>query len=354
MSLVHEVDDSDAAFAGVLPVQSAGILIQWGDRLFYPANCHIQSQTPRLHPPGGRAAEIRSRIEATVRRAPQVRVRVTGGGRGMAAIEAHLRYISREGRLDIEDDRGAVERGKEALHEIERQWRVGGAQIDAVSPRREAFNVMLSMPRGTDPLTVQWAAREFARVEFADHRYVMVLHDHQAHPQVHLSVKAASKQGKRFIPCKADLQRWRETFAERLRERGIDAQASPQITRGRNRRTERLWQRNALENGRIDREAEGAPTTVKLTPSRRDVAKAWCEIAKALAASDSVEDRRLARRVVDYARHLPGVRYTAPQQQTPRELPGVERGRAQTREPTRNSVARTAPQRTQPEPDIER
>ena len=331
-----------------------GVLIQWGDRLFYPAHRQIKSHTPRLHPPGTRAAEIRSRIEATVRRAPQVMVKVTGGGRGMVAIAAHLRYISKGGRLDIEDDRGAVERGKEALHEIERQWRVGGAQIDAVSPRREAFNVMLSMPRGTDPLTVQWAAREFARVEFADHRYVMVLHDHQAHPHVHLSVKAASKQGKRLNPRKADLQRWRESFAERLRERGIDAQASPQITRGGNRRTERLWQRKARENGRIDRDPEGARTTVKLTPSRRDVAKAWCEIAKALAASDSVEDRGLARRVVDYARHLPGVRYTPPQQQAQREFAGMERGRAQTRDPFRNSAARTPPQRTQPEPDIER
>ena len=73
---------------------------------------------------------------------------------------------------------------------------------------------MLSMPRGTDPLTVQWAAREFARVEFADHRYVMVLHDHQANPHVHLSVRAESKHGKRLNPRKADLQRWRETFAE--------------------------------------------------------------------------------------------------------------------------------------------
>ena len=331
-----------------------GVLIQWGDRLFYPANRQIKSHTPRLHLPGARAAEIRSRIEATVRRAPQVMVKVTGGGRGMTAIAAHLRYISKGGRLDIEDDRGAVERGKEALHEIERQWRVGGAQIDAVSPRREAFNVILSMPRGTDPLTVQWAAREFARVEFADHRYLMVLHDHQAHPHVHLSVKAASKQGKRLNPRKADLQRWRETFAERLRERGIDAQASPQITRGGNRRTERLWQRKARENGRIDREPEGARTTVKLTPLRRDVAKAWCEIAKALAVSDSAEDRRLARRVVDYARDLPGVRYTPPQQQARREFAGMERGRAQTRDPIRDSAARTAPQRVQPEPDLER
>jgi hypothetical protein len=331
-----------------------GILIHWGDRLFYPSNRLIKSRTPRLELPGGRAAEIRSRIEATVRRAPQVMVKVTGGGRGMAAIGAHFRYISKNGRLDIEDDRGSVERGKEALHELERQWRVGGAQIDAVSPRREAFNVMLSMPRGTDPLTVQWAAREFARVEFADHRYVIVLHDHQANPHVHLSVRAASKQGKRLNPRKADLQRWRETFAERLRERGIDAEASPQITRGGSWRSERLWQRKAKEGGRLNREPDGTTATLKLTPSRHDVAKAWSEIAKALAASDSVEDRRLARRVVDYARHLPGVRYIPPQQQAQRELAGMERGRADTRNPMHNSVARTLPQRSQPEPDLER
>jgi hypothetical protein len=59
-----------------------GVLIQWGDRLFYPTNRQTKSHTPRLPPTGARAAEIRSRIEATVRRAPQVMVKVTGGGRG--------------------------------------------------------------------------------------------------------------------------------------------------------------------------------------------------------------------------------------------------------------------------------
>ena len=49
------------------------------------------------------------------RRAPQVMVKVTGGGRGMGAIAAHFRYISKNGRLDIEDDRGAVEQGKDAV-----------------------------------------------------------------------------------------------------------------------------------------------------------------------------------------------------------------------------------------------
>ena len=90
---------------------------------------------------------------------------------------------------------------------------------------------MLSMPRGTDPLML-FAAREFAKIEFADHRYVMVLHDHQANPHVHLSVKAESKHGQRLNPRKADLHRWRETFAERLRERGIDAEATRQVAGG--------------------------------------------------------------------------------------------------------------------------
>src|SRR6185369_17609858 len=94
-----------------------------------------------------RAAAIRERIEATVvRRAPQVMVKVTGGGRGMKAIAAHFRYISKNGRLDIEDERGEIDRGKEAVRELVEDWRLGGSRIDEVSGRRDAFNIMLSMP----------------------------------------------------------------------------------------------------------------------------------------------------------------------------------------------------------------
>ena len=127
-----------------------GVLILWGERLFYPRNRIVRSHTPRLGSMQDRAAAVRARIEATVRRAPQVMVKVTGGGRGMAAIAAHFRYITKNGRLDIEDDRGVVERGKDAVREIERQWQYGGAKIGQEGHRREAFNIMLSMPRGTD------------------------------------------------------------------------------------------------------------------------------------------------------------------------------------------------------------
>jgi hypothetical protein len=74
-----------------------GLLIQWGDRLFYPGN-RIVKVVPQPKPGGSgsreRAAAIRERIAATVLpRAPQVMVKVTGGGCGMQAITAHFRYI---------------------------------------------------------------------------------------------------------------------------------------------------------------------------------------------------------------------------------------------------------------------
>jgi len=230
-------------------------LVEWGERLFYPANRIVRpSKTPRLTALsfGPRAAAVRARLEATVlRRAPQVMVRVTGGGRGMGAIAAHFRYIAKAGRLLLEDDRGVVREGKDALRALTDQWRYGGAEIGETSPRREAFNVILSMPRGTDPLIVQRAAREFAKAEFADHRYVMVLHDHQANPHVHLSVRAESKNGRRLNPRKADLQRWREMFAERLRGWGIDAEASRQATRGERHNYEPIWRVKARQEGRL-------------------------------------------------------------------------------------------------------
>ena len=71
-----------------------GVLITWGDRLFYPSN-RVVKVKPQPRPGADaarlRAAAIRKRIEATVvGRAPQVMVKVTGGGRGMKAISARV------------------------------------------------------------------------------------------------------------------------------------------------------------------------------------------------------------------------------------------------------------------------
>ncbi|MDB5956068.1 relaxase/mobilization nuclease domain-containing protein [Ramlibacter sp.] len=317
-----------------------GVLVQWGDRLFYGSNRPVRSRTPVLTGAGlhARADVLRHRIQAiVVRHAPQVMVKVTGGGRGMAAIAAHLRYISKSGRLPFEDDRAVVRDGRDALRDVIDQWRCGGSRIPEHSERREAFNIMLSMPAGTQPDIVRNAAREFAKAELSNYRYVMVLHTHQANPHVHLAVRAEGRDGRRLNPRKQDLRRWREVFAEKLRGWGIEAEASSKLTRGSRHHNERLWERKAREQGRVGEHRRSAEA--KLTPARRDAAQAWCEIAKALASSDDLADRELGRSVVNYARWLPGVRYNPPEKQPQRELPGLER---------------TISQRSRPEPGWER
>ena len=283
-----------------------GVLIQWGERLFYPGNRIVKSQPqPKLSALATRlrAAAIRGRIQATVvRRAPQVMVKVTGGGRGMKAIAAHFRYISKNGRLEIEDDQGNVDRCKEAVRELVEDWRFGGSLIPDQSPRREAFNVILSMPAGTDPLMVQRAARDFAKSEFADHKYVMVLHVHQANPHVHLSVRAESKHGKRLNPRKADLHRWRETFAEKLRGWGIDAEATRQASRGVDRNYPSLWRKKAAEQGRERQPRPERKVGWKATASRREAGVAWAHIFNALRDSTDPADKASAAAIERWVR----------------------------------------------------
>jgi len=292
-----------------------GVLIQWGDRLFYPGNRILKvPPQPKLAADLGRwhAAAIRARIEATVvRRAPQVMVKVTGGGRGMKAIVAHLRYISRGGRLDIEDEQGQTMRGKDALRELADDWRVGGTRIDDVSDRREAYNIMLSMPRGIDPLVVQRASREFVQAELADHKVLMVLHDHQANPHVHISVRAESKHGQRLNPRKADLHRWRETFAEKLRGWGVEAEATRQATRGRSHNPEPLWRIKAREGRRLRSSRADVETGPAAAASRIGAIEAWAQVARSLAMSSSPEDQQLAVAVSRFVREMPSLELLA-------------------------------------------
>ncbi|XHS80265.1 relaxase/mobilization nuclease domain-containing protein [Burkholderiaceae bacterium UC74_6] len=283
------------------------LLVQWGERLFYPSNRTMKPDyTPRL---GGmlrhRADAIRARIEATVRHTPQVMVRVTGGGRGMRAITAHLRYITRDGQIEIEDDRGVKRAGHEAVRDLTEQWRYGGSLIKEVSHRREAFYLMLTVRVGVDATLLKNAVRDFAHTELAGYRYVMVLHEHQAHPHVHLSVRAESATGMRLQHGKPDLHRWRQTFAAKLRDWGVEAEATHQASRGEVRNFDPLWrlrakQAGVLRNGELDDK-----TGERQLKSRSEAARNWAHITQALATSEVPGDRELAQRVADFLRGMP-------------------------------------------------
>jgi hypothetical protein len=123
----------------------------------------------------------------------------------------------------------------------------------------------------------------------------MVLHDHQANPHVHLSVKAESRNGQRLNPRKADLHRWRETFAERLRGWGIDAEATRQASRGEYRNRDELWRIKATEQGRLKRDRPRTKSGVPFRLNRQESLDAWWKIFDALADSRSKDDQALAK-----------------------------------------------------------
>ena len=128
----------------------------------------------------------------------------------------------------------------------------------------------------------------------------MVLHDHQANPHVHISARAESKHGKRLNPRKADLHRWRETFAEKLRERGVEAEATRQPTRGRNRNYDPLWRIKAREDGRLRSDRANTKSGPKALANRNSAVEAWRQIARALAESGERSDRNLAASITTY------------------------------------------------------
>jgi len=286
-----------------------GVLVQWGERLFYPRNRIVKAApTPRLDTLMRRkAAVIRKRIEAlVVRHTPEVMVKVVGGGRGMRAIAAQFNYITRNASLEIEDDRGVRCIGKEALRDLVDQWRYGGALIDEVSRRREALNVTLSMPRGVDPDLVLQAARAFARAELAGSRYVFVLHRDRAHPHVHLIVRAQSRSGERSNVW-TERHRWRETFAAQLRHLGVDAQATSQACRGEHRQAEPSWRRQARAIGPLPNEGEPRKSGERYYMNRADMMHAWSHIISALSGSPEAGERQLARKVAAFIRDTPFV-----------------------------------------------
>ena len=201
--------------------------------------------------PGGTlrfGADEIAQIQRTVGRAPEVMVKVSGGGHDIGGVEAHLRYISRRGKLPLETDEGPSTQGRGAPREIVIDWQLdlcGSHYRPKPAPGQKdtraklAHNIVLSMPPGTPPEKVLAAAHVFARENFAlQYRYAMVLHTDQPHPHVHLVVKCEHEfePGKRLYIRKETLRQWREQFAALMREQGVAANATPRQVRGQIRK----------------------------------------------------------------------------------------------------------------------
>lgn len=279
-------------------------------------------------------AEI-GHISRTVRRVPEVMVKVSGGARTLAGVESHLDYIGREGDGVIETDDGRTIQEKGFERDLVADWNLGlharrrhteRAIAVGRKPPKLVHNLVLSMPIGTPAEKVLAAVRTFTRAKFAlQHRYAMTLHTDQGHPHVHVVVKAVSEEGVRLNIRKATLREWRRDFARCLRDLGIEANATERAVRGQIRSSKRdgiyraagrgestyiLRRRDAVAQELTAGRVREDPGRMALIETRRLVVGGWLAVAALFERQRQSDLGALVRRFAQ----------TMPAPQTEREI----------------------------------
>lgn len=153
------------------------------------------------------------------------------------------------------------------------------------------------------------------------------MHTDDKHPHVHIAVKTLGFDERRLNPRKADIQHWRESFAEKLRENGIEAEATPRVVRGVVKKSEAQVLRHieAEEATRKPRkstvkESQRAQAVAELKTRNNEPMKpwekairknqqeakaAWLDAAGELDNQGTPEDKTLASRMRRYIENFP-------------------------------------------------
>jgi MobA/VirD2-like, nuclease domain len=268
-------------------------------------------------------------IRRTLQRTAEVVVKVTGGGRNIGAVAAHIAYISHHGGLELETDDGQRV-SKAGQKELLNDWHLDlsagqyrpapRSAKNSVGGIKLVHNIVLSMPAPAPPDKVLAAAKIFARERFGlKHRYAMALHAHQGHPHVHIVVKAEGLDASRLHIDKAMLREWRQDFARMMRDQGIAANATPRAVRGRSKGAERDGRyrtkrrrtshalREKVEGVARELATSGTirdPAHTKLAETRKVVVAGWLGVGALL---DKQEETTLAAEVRQFVRSLPPV-----------------------------------------------
>jgi len=199
---------------------------------------------------GGRLTPAQvEEIRRTVQRLPEAVVKVLPrDSNDLKAVGKHLDYIGRYGKLELETDdserlqgrigRAIVEDWDLDIDDVRRQGDLAATR--GRKPPKLVHKLMFSMPPGTPADKVMAAVRNFAREQFAlQHRYAFALHTEEAHPHVHVVLKAVSEQGVRLNIKKATLRYWRSEFARNLRLLGVPANATERAVRGESQKAKK-------------------------------------------------------------------------------------------------------------------
>lgn len=235
------------------------------------------------------------------KRLPQAVVKVASYASGRNRVRATVRYVAREGGLQMEDEAGLTLTSWEEIEEVLDSWEQEFGQQAKVRKGmkgRDSMHLVLSAPKDSDRQAVERAIRDFAAEQFAhNHQYLFTLHHDTAHPHGHVVINARGFDGKYLRTNKETLHDWREKFAETCREHGIEVDASSRLSRGVGERGRSLTLIKTAETLKKKGLALKADAS-QMIQGIADELKPWEVKAKAITQLEKLATMAEAREVV--------------------------------------------------------
>ena len=257
---------------------------------------------------------VKAKIFGIISKKPEVLVKISGFSKGWAAAANNFSYVSRNGKVDLEDQDGNEIHGHQSVKEGLQAWQDfdRGSERKSNVNRRDTMHLVLSLPGDEHDEQLKKAAHNFTQQTFPGHEYILALHTDTKNHHCHVIVKYRDDRNRALRVKKGDLQKWREAFAESLHEEGVEANATPRQVRGRFKRAEKQVFRHIPEERqrRLHRNSEEFDREAverRNTERRGEVVEYWRTAAEAVERSkfgDAKENRELAQRMRLFAEDM--------------------------------------------------
>lgn len=167
---------------------------------------------------------------------PQVILKISTYRKTLHDIKNHLNYVTRSGKIPLEDQNGNPIQGKDEWGSMAELWhdtelmkafaraRYLGKTLDEHGYPRVAMSIVLSMPPGTNRQLFMTAIREYGQEQFSEqgYEYMLAFHNDTRHPHAHMLLRMRNiETNHKLNPGKADIKAWREALQEKMEEFGL-------------------------------------------------------------------------------------------------------------------------------------
>ncbi|AHE94546.1 hypothetical protein CFVI02298_09100 [Campylobacter fetus subsp. venerealis cfvi02/298] len=165
---------------------------------------------------------------------PQVLIKITGADQNFNQLKSHIKYISRDGSLEVfvnDTLTGDDDISLKNIDEIAETFIDGAHDIlskreqekQNLKPKNEVLHMVFSM-KGENNIPgqdIKSAAAKTIKEKFPNHHFIVAIHNDTDNPHCHLDLKLVDKNGKNRVKVTPqDLDKMRSEFAKNLTELG--------------------------------------------------------------------------------------------------------------------------------------